>query len=89
MTVSQASAKIGTVRAVRHRLTIHLDPDDAGLDALLPNLIPICRARKRLTVETINGEPARRSPYLPALSRHLRAVTDHRGVYFESMEHAR
>ena len=71
------------------RLAIHLDPDDAGLDALLPNLIPICRARKRLTVETINGEPARRSPYLPALSRHLRAVTDHRGVYFESLEHMR
>ena len=71
------------------RLTIHLDPDDAGLDALLPNLIPICRARKRLTVETINGEPARSSAYLPALSRHLRAVTDHRGVYFETMEHMR
>ena len=71
------------------RLTIHLDPDDAGLDALLPNLIPICRARKRLALETVNGEPARSSPYLPALSRHLRAVTDHRGVYFESMEHMR
>ena len=67
------------------RLTIRLDPDDAGLDALLPNLIPICRARKRLTLETINGEPARSSPFLAALSRHLRMVADHNGIYFETM----
>ena len=66
------------------RLTIRADPDDAGLDALLRHLIPICRAHKRLAVETINGEPARGSPFLPALARHLRPITDHRGVYFET-----
>ena len=66
------------------RLTIRLDVDDPGLDALLPNLARICSARKRLATETINGEPARSSPYLAALSRHLATVADHKGVYLES-----
>ena len=66
------------------RLTIRLDVDDPGLDALLPNLARICSARKRLATETINGEPARSSPYLATLSRHLATVTDHKGVYLES-----
>ncbi len=66
------------------RLTILLDPDDADLDALLIHLVPICRARRRLLVEAINDQPVSTSPYLPALSRHLKAVTDHKGVYFEA-----
>ena len=68
------------------RLAIHLGPDDPGLDALLPNLAALCRRRRRLTVDTINGDPARTSPYLPALSRHLAVVKDHKGVYLESRE---
>ena len=67
------------------RLTIRLDVDDPGLDALLPNLARMCAARKRLATETINGEPAKLSPYLAVLSRHLQAVTDHKGVYFERL----
>ena len=70
--------------AFARRLTIHLDVDEPGLDALLPNLARICAARKRLATETINGEPARSSPYLAALSRHVATVTDHKGVYLES-----
>lgn len=70
--------------AFARRLTIRLDVDDPGLDALLPNLARICAARKRLATETINGEPARSSPYLAALSRHLATVADHKGVYLES-----
>ena len=70
--------------AFARRLTIRLDVDEPGLDALLPNLARICSVRKRLTTETINGEPARSSPYLAALSRHLAVVGDHKGVYFES-----
>ena len=65
------------------RLQIHLEPDDPGLDALLPNLDALARHRRRLAIETINDTPTRLSPYLPALSRHLTAVSDHRGVYFQ------
>ena len=68
------------------RLTILLDPDDPGLDSLLPNLAALVRRRKRLTPETINGEPARGSPYLSALARHVAVVKDHKGVYVESRE---
>ena len=65
------------------RLQIHLEPDDPGLDALLPNLDALARHRRRLAIETVNDTPTRLSPYLPALSRHLNAVSDHRGVYFQ------
>ena len=68
------------------RLAIRLDPDDPGLDSLLPNLATLCRRRRRLAIDTINGEPARTSPYLAALSRHLAVVTDHKGVYCETRE---
>lgn len=68
------------------RLTIRLDPDHPGLDSLLPNLAVLCRRRKRLTPETINDEPARSSPYLAALARHVAVVNDHKGVYFETRE---
>ena len=67
------------------RLAIGLPPDDPGVDALLPHLAALCRARGRLTPETVNGEPLRASPHLPALARHMRAVTDHKGVYFEPL----
>jgi len=32
---------------------------------------------------SVTGAPVGSSPYLPALARHLKAVTDHKGVYFE------
>jgi ATP-dependent Lhr-like helicase len=66
------------------RLTIFLEPDDPHLDALLAHLVPMCRARRRLLVQAINARPVAASPYLPALSRHLKPVTDHKGVYFEA-----
>ena len=65
------------------RLTIALPPDHPGLDELLPHLAALCRRRRRLATRTINGEPARLSPYLPTLARHLAVVRDHKGVYFE------
>ena len=40
--------------------------------------------RRRLVVDTINGQPARTSPHLRALSRHLAVVKDHKGVYPET-----
>ena len=65
------------------RLRIHLEPDDPGLDALAIHLPPILRARRRVVIETINDLPARQSPYLEALGRHLDLVHDHRGVYVQ------
>ena len=68
------------------RLTFLLDPDDPGLDVLLPNLAMLCRRRRRLSPQTINGAPARSSPYLTALARHLAVVKDHKGIYLETRE---
>ena len=67
------------------RLHIALPPDDPGLDALLPHLAALCRRRRRLDTATINDEAANRSPYLPALARHIKPVSDHKGVYFEPL----
>lgn len=66
------------------RLSFFLNPDDPGLDVLLPHLATLCRRRRRLSPQTINGEPARNSPYLVPLSRHLAVVKDHKGVYLEN-----
>ena len=65
------------------RLRIHLEPDDPGLDALAIHLPPILRTRRRVVIETINDLPARQSPYLEALGRHLDLAHDHRGVYVQ------
>ena len=70
------------------RLRIALSPDHAGLDMLLPHLAALCRRRRHLATETINGEPVGRSPYLAALARHLKPVADHKGVYFEPLRGA-
>ena len=70
------------------RIRIALPPNDPGLDLLLPHLAALCRRRRRLATETINGEPAGRSPYLSALARHLKPVADHKGVYFEPLRGA-
>ncbi len=72
-----------TVENAGKRLHILLDPDDPALDALLPNLTTLAATGRRLVVETINDVPARDSPYLAALSRHLTLGQDHRGVFFE------
>ena len=65
------------------RLRIHLDPDDPGLDALAIHLPSILHAHRRAAIETINNLPARQSPYLEVLERHLHLAHDHRGVYLE------
>ena len=65
------------------RLRIHLEPDDPGLDALAIHLGPILRGRRRAAIETINDLPARQSPYLEALDRHLELARDHRGIYLQ------
>ncbi len=65
------------------RLSIHLEPDDPALDTLAIDLAEIVRGRTRVAIDTINDVPARQSPYLEALGRHLNLAHDHRGVYVE------
>ena len=65
------------------RLHIHLEPDDPGLDALAMQLGLILRGNRRIAIETINDLPARQSPYLETLGRHMDLAHDHRGVYAE------
>ena len=65
------------------RLQILLPPDHPQLDAVLELFQHLTRTVRRLTVETINDEPARGSPYLEALGRQLKRVHDHKQVYFE------
>ena len=65
------------------RLSIHVEPDDPGLDALAADLASILRGNRRVSIETINDLPARQSPYLEALDRHLELARDHRGIYLQ------
>ncbi|MDE0055462.1 MAG: hypothetical protein OXT64_14605, partial [Gammaproteobacteria bacterium] len=65
------------------RLFIHVAPDDPGLDALAADLASILRGNRRVSIETINDLPARQSPYLEALDRHLELARDHRGIYLQ------
>lgn len=41
------------------------------------------RVSARITLTEINGEPARKSPYLRGLKQHFEVHTDHKGVYLE------
>jgi len=66
---------------LRDRLEARLT---SALDEVCAPLVHLARARKRFPVETINGEPADASPYLPALSRVLTPVRDHRQTLFEA-----
>ena len=65
------------------RLYIHLDPDDVALDVLAIDLASVMQGDRRVVIETINDLPARQSPYLEALGRHLDLAHDHRGVYLQ------
>lgn len=65
------------------RLSIYVEPHDPELDALAADLASILRGHRRVAIETINDLPARQSPYLEALDRHLELARDHRGIYLQ------
>ena len=65
------------------RLQFRIPPDHTDIDLVLTPLIALAETRKRVPVDTINGEPARTSTYLDVLSRHLKRVHDHKQVYYE------
>ena len=65
------------------RLNFLIAPDHPHIDAATEPVQHLVRQRKRIKVTTINGQPARGSPYLPALDRTLTRTSDHRHVYYE------
>ena len=65
------------------RLNFLIAPDHPNIDAATEPVQHLARQRKRIKVTAINGQPARGSPYLPALDRTLTRTADHRHVYYE------
>jgi ATP-dependent Lhr-like helicase len=66
------------------RLTFHLPPDQARLPETLGPLEHLVATRRRVSVETINGEDARTSPYLTPIGSILKGVKDHKLITLES-----
>lgn len=64
------------------RLSFMVPPDHAMFDGVCTLLVHLTRQLKRLNVETINGQPARQSPYLEPLARVLAYSHDHKQVQF-------
>ena len=65
------------------RLRFFVPPDQEGIDALTAPLEHLAALRKRIRVATINGQPAKASPYLETLDRRLTRRPDHRHLYYE------
>ncbi len=65
------------------RLSFHVPPEHPNIDAITAPLQYLARIRRRLPVDTINGENARHSPYLDSLARTMTHTADHRRLYLE------
>ena len=65
-------------------LTFHVPPEDSILQQILVPLRHLLTRRfeplRRITIETINGEEAARSPYLDALRISFEIVVDYKKV---------
>ena len=72
-----------TAEAQGQRLHFFLPPDHEDIDAVIAPLHHLTSLRKRIRLNSINGQPARQSPYLAALDRTLTRSADHRHVYYE------
>ncbi len=66
------------------RLTLLVEPEHPALPAILTPVSHILARKRRLTLETINGDPAQQSAYLPYLHAIAKTVIDHRHVTLES-----
>ncbi len=66
------------------RLTINVAPDDPDLPRFFGPLRHLLTRRfiplQRLSLQSINNEPAGKSPYLEVLRRCFEALADHKGV---------
>ena len=65
-------------------LTFHVPPDDPDLSSYFVSLRHLLTRKfqpvKRITIETINGEEALKSPYLPALRASFDVAVDYKDV---------
>ena len=65
-------------------LTFYMPPEDSKVQELLVPLRHLLTRRfeplRRITIETINGEEAARSPYLDALRTSFEVVVDYKKV---------
>ena len=71
------------VRNNGQRLHFLVAPDHGQMDSITAPVQHLAKVRRRLRLETVNGAPARRSPYLEALDRTLARSSDHRHVFYE------
>lgn len=65
------------------RLHFLVAPDHAQMDSITAPVQHLAKVRRPLRLETVNGAPARHSPYLEALDRTLARSSDHRHVFYE------
>ncbi len=65
------------------RLTFLEAWNSESIDELMPVLRHLIARHRRVTIDTINGEPARMSPYLEPLQRHVEVVKDHRSCWLQ------
>ncbi|MDA1075534.1 MAG: helicase-related protein, partial [Proteobacteria bacterium] len=65
-------------------LTFHVEDDCPSMDAVIRPLIHLVEYERRVTIETINGEPARSSHWMDVLCKHLVLVKDHKHVYAQA-----
>jgi ATP-dependent Lhr-like helicase len=72
------------VENLGRRLTFHVPPDHPDLAVVCGVLTHLVERERRLAVATINGEDARKSPYLTGLGAILKGVKDHKQIFLES-----
>ncbi len=66
-------------------LTYHVPWDHPEMDQINAVLLHLTATRRqRVTLQTINGEPATRSPYLAGLDRLFTVSRDHKACYLET-----
>ncbi len=65
------------------RLRFLLPPEGPNADAVIAPIRHLCAVKGRVQVSEINGEPARRSPWIEVLDRCLVRTSDHRALYYQ------
>ncbi len=72
------------VESLGRKLTFLVEPERCRLEGVLAPLVFLLARNRRLTIDSVNGEPARLSRWLPALDTVGRVVSDHRATHVES-----